>query len=157
MIDERRVSAMGGKVAVARWFTGVLVAAAAATSLSASPALAAPDPVAPTAPMIADTDDTVEPAAPMPVPTGAFGYLATRSATLWLADRHPDDVVRSLPVPPALRPSNDALAAQFERELDAAVRTPGACVQIIIDPQTGSGNLFDYGIWSVEKQYCPAS
>lgn len=146
-----------------RWLVGGTAAAVLAAGLLAAPVHAAPDPVDPVAPLVTDTDDpdkhdeAVVPAAPMPVPSGAFAYLATRGATLWLADQRPGGVVKSLPVPPQYRPSNDALAAQFDRELDAAVRTPGACVQIIIDLQSDAGNLFDYGIWSVEKQYCPAS
>lgn len=100
-------------------------------------------------------DDVVQPGAPMPVPSGAFGYLATRDATRWLAAQRPGEAIRALPVPPQYRPANTALATQMTRELDAAVRTPGACVQIIIDLQSSAGNLFDYGVWSVERQYCP--
>ncbi|WP_344782932.1 hypothetical protein [Gordonia caeni] len=101
--------------------------------------------------------EQVEPGAPMPVPSGAFGYLATRSATLWLAGQQPADRIEALPVPPQYRLANRALAEQMDRELTAAVRTPGACVQIIIDPQSSSGNLFDYGVWSIDREYCPAS
>ncbi|UQE76547.1 hypothetical protein [Gordonia sp. PP30] len=101
------------------------------------------------------TDDEVVPGAPMPVPAGAFGYLATRSATLWLAAQDPAGRIKALPVPPSYRPANDALAAQMDRELTAAVKTKGACVQIIIDPNVGGGNLFQYGVWSVDRQYCP--
>ncbi|GAC57543.1 hypothetical protein GOHSU_22_00030 [Gordonia hirsuta DSM 44140 = NBRC 16056] len=102
-------------------------------------------------------DEMIEPGAPMPVPNGAFGYLATRNATLWLAAQRPGDAIRALPVPPQYRAANDALARQMGRELTAAVRTPGACLQIIIDPHSSAGNLFDYGVWSVDRQYCPRS
>lgn len=108
----------------------------------------------PTAPMD-PADDQAEPGAPMPVPRGAFAYLATRSATLWLAAQRPADRIKGLPVPPQYRRANDALATQMDRELTAAARTTGACVQIIIDPHASGGNLFDYGVWSVEPQYCP--
>ncbi len=25
----------------------------------------------------------------------------------------------------------------------------------IVDPHSSAGNLFDYGVWSVEREYCP--
>lgn len=25
----------------------------------------------------------------------------------------------------------------------------------IVDPHSSAGNLFDYGVWSVERDYCP--
>ena len=123
-----------------------IVPLAGALSVS-GPAQASPAPI---------DDSVVVPGAPMPVPSGAFGYLATRDATVWLAAQRPADVIRSLPVPAQYRKANDALATQVHSEISAAVRTPGACVQIIIDPRSSAGNLFDYGVWSVERQYCPS-
>lgn len=145
------------------WHRGLLavIVAVIAAALCAAPAHAAPNGGAPelkrdlpSEPM-EKADDQVVPAAPMPVPSGAFGFLATRKSTLWLAAQKPADRIRALPVPPNYRPSNNALATQMDRELQAAVRTPKACVQIIIDPAPGGGNLFSYGVWSVEEKYCP--
>lgn len=143
-----------------RWKRGLFVAGVLAAAVGAAPAYAAPqgDPGLkrdlPAEPMD-PSDEIVEPGPPMPVPFGSFGYLATRDATLWLARQKPADRIRAMPVPGSYQPSNDALAAQVDRELAAAVRTPKACVQIIIDPSPGGGNLFSYGVWSVEPQYCP--
>ncbi|MFT3662816.1 MAG: hypothetical protein QM809_15965 [Gordonia sp. (in: high G+C Gram-positive bacteria)] len=100
-------------------------------------------------------DDSVEPSFPLTVPQGAFGYLATRSATLWLHQQRPGDKIRGFPVPAQYRMANDVLADQIDRELKAAAKTAGACVQIIFNPHSTPGNLFDYGVWSVEEQYCP--
>lgn len=111
----------------------------------------------PEAPLPSSTDDEAQPSVPMPVPDGAFGYLATRSATLWLAQQRPGDLIRAFPVPPNYRAANNALARQIDRELKAAVKTKGACVQIIVDPRSSEGNLFDYGVWSVAPAYCPPS
>lgn len=139
-----------------RWaVTAAAVLPVIGALLISAPAQAAPNDEAPSGPE-PDTEQ-VEPGAPMPVPSGAFGYLATRSATLWLADQQPADRIEALPVPPQYHRANRALAEQMDRELSAATRTPGACVQLIVDPQSSSGNLFDYGVWSVEREYCPAS
>ena len=143
-------------------YTAMLLAVPAAM-LFAAPAAADPGPAADPAPSVADQpsvqavqdEELLPPGLPMAVPDGAFGYLATRDATVWLADRRPGDAVRGLPVAPNLKASNDALADQLDRELRSAKASPGACVQIIVDPATSSGNLFDYGIFAVEKQYCP--
>lgn len=140
------------------------VAAAAALPITAALLIGAPAQAEPADPAEPDTtvvepddDDQVKPGAPMPVRNGAFGYLATRGATLWLAGQKPAQAIGGLPVPPQYHAANRALADQMDRELTAAARTPGACVQIIVDTQAGGGNLFDYGIWSVEREYCPGS
>lgn len=134
-----------------RWIAALVAAPMAAAAMAAAaqaPAHAEPE----------NGDETVveiEPSSPMPVPQGAFGYLATRGATLWLAQQDAPGAIAALPVPHDYRVANDALADQFDRELEAAVRTPGACVQFIIAPLPGGMDLFDYGIWSVDRQYCP--
>lgn len=138
----------------------------AAGLLAASAAVVAPlvvsGPVASAAPSTAAStsatpkmDGLPEPSFPMPVREGAFSYLATRSATLWLDDRGAADVIGNLPVPPAYTAANRGLAANLKRELQSATSTPGACLQIIVDGPDGSGGLFNYGFFAVEKQYCP--
>ena len=47
------------------------------------------------------------------------------------------------------------MAQTLGRELDTAVETPGACLQIIVNPTAEDGGLFNYGFFAVEKQYCP--
>ncbi|ALG84492.1 hypothetical protein [Gordonia phthalatica] len=138
---------------------------AAAGVLAASAAMIAPlavsGPIASAAPSTSATpsesqlDGLPEPSFPMPVRDGALGYLATRSATLWLEDRGADDVIRNLPVPPAYVDANRGMATNLERELKSAKQTPGACLQIIVDGPDSSGGLFNYGFYAVEKQYCP--
>ncbi|MGB3696411.1 MAG: hypothetical protein WBA05_03150 [Gordonia sp. (in: high G+C Gram-positive bacteria)] len=127
-------------------------ASAAPTSKHPAPQ-AEPAPHAETAPNA--EAETVEPSVPMPVRSGALGYLATRSATLWLDARGADSVIANLPVPGQYRAANKQMAASLARELDAAVATPGACLQIIVDTADGAGGLFNYGFFAVERQYCP--
>lgn len=135
--------------------TVAALATIAPMTVSSSTASAAPSAsVSPsTAPSAVVEEAT--PSFPMPVREGAIGYLATRSATLWLASRGADAVIANLPVPPAYATANRAMAKTLERELDAAAKTPGACLQIIIDRTDGAGGLFNYGFFAVEKQYCP--
>lgn len=136
----------------------LIVAAAAVLPLAGLASVSGPAQAEPQSQLVAPgpiDDDVVVPGAPMPVPSGAFAYLATRDATRWLAAQHPGDAIAALPVPPQYRLANSALAKQMSTELTATVRTPGACVQIIIDPHSSAGNLFDYGVWSIEPQYCP--
>ncbi|MBM7368415.1 hypothetical protein [Gordonia hydrophobica] len=144
----RRWAAVGviaAGVAVVAPMAAVGPLATAAPSSSAAPS-ASSEP---------ELDGIPEPSIPMPVADGALGYLATRSATLWLDDRGADDVIRNLPVPPAYVDANRGMATNLERELKSAKDTPGACLQIIIDGPDGSGGLFNYGFYAVEKQYCP--
>lgn len=101
-----------------------------------------------------DVSQDAVPSFPMPVREGALGYLATRSATLWLNDRGAPDVVASLPAPPPYSTANKQMAKALDRELTAAAKTPGACLQIIVD-SGDAGGLFNYGFFAVEKQYCP--
>ena len=138
---------------------GILaVSAAIVAPMAATGAIATAAPtssVAPSDPSGTQLDGIPEPSFPMPVREGALGYLATRPATLWLEDRGADDVIRNLPVPPAYVAANRGMATNLERELKSAKDTPGACLQIIVDGPDGSGGLFNYGFYAVEKQYCP--
>ncbi|MGB3707419.1 MAG: hypothetical protein WA998_03905 [Gordonia sp. (in: high G+C Gram-positive bacteria)] len=107
------------------------------------------------APKATETDpDAAEASFPMPVQPGALGYLATRSATLWLHQRGAVNVIANLPVPGAYAKSNKYMAKELDRQLTAAVKTPGACLQIIVSGGDGGG-LFNYGFFAIEKQYCP--
>ncbi|MFT4087626.1 MAG: hypothetical protein QM658_10805 [Gordonia sp. (in: high G+C Gram-positive bacteria)] len=99
-------------------------------------------------------DDVTGPSIPMPAPAGAYSYLATRSATLWLHSVDAPERIAALPASPDYAKANRQLAEHFDRELTSAVKTPGACVQIIIDPTVGGGK-FSYGVWAVESKYCP--
>lgn len=146
--QTRRLAAAGVLAASAAMIVPMAVSgpvASAAPSTSATPAT----------PTESVPDGLPEPSSPMPVGAGALGYLATRSATLWLVHRGVDDVIRNLPVPPAYADANRGMATNLERELASAERTPGACLQIIVDGPDGSGGLFNYGFYAVEKQYCP--
>lgn len=130
--------------------TGAALATVAPMAMPSSTASAAPSTVSPS-----DAVEEATPSFPMPVREGAIGYLATRSATLWLESRGADAVIANLPVPPAYSAANRAMATTLKRELDAAAKTPGACLQIIIDGTDGAGGLFNYGFFAIEKKYCP--
>ncbi|GEE02380.1 hypothetical protein nbrc107696_28260 [Gordonia spumicola] len=133
------------------------IVAGAATLVVAPIAHANPSTTQSTSPSTAPSDaDKVEPSIPLQVPEGAFGYIATRGATKWLADRDLPSLIKSLPVPPSFRESNNGMASIIKAELTAAEETPGACVQIIITPAPKQGGLFTYGFFAVEKQYCPS-
>ena len=135
-----RVTSRAGRVGI------VVGAVAAATVLAAPIASAEPS---------SQPSQTPEASIPMPVREGALGYLATRSSTLWLADRGVDQVIANLPAPPAYSSANRQMAKTLKQELDAAVDTPGACLQIIVDGPGQTGGVFNYGFFAVEKQYCP--
>lgn len=135
-----RVTSRAGRVGI------VVGAVAAATVLAAPIASAEPS---------SQPSQTPEASIPMPVREGALGYLATRSSTLWLADRGVDQVIANLPAPPAYSRANRQMAKTLKQELDAAVDTPGACLQIIVDGPGQAGGVFNYGFFAVEKQYCP--
>ncbi|MFT4128238.1 MAG: hypothetical protein QM662_18670 [Gordonia sp. (in: high G+C Gram-positive bacteria)] len=139
---------------------GVL-AAVLGTGAVAGPAVAAPGPATPTpsAPRSATppaaTEELPTPGVPMLVPDGAFGYIATHSATVAMKRDGVPRTLAGLPVPPPYAPANTALAAQFDRALRAALTDPRGCVQIIIDPTPESGGLFNYGIYPIAGPYCP--
>jgi len=131
--------------------TGAALATVAPMAMPSSTASAAPS----TSVSPSEVVEEATPSFPMPVREGAIGYLATRSATLWLESRGADAVIANLPVPPAYSAANRAMATTLKRELDAAAKTPGACLQIIIDGTDGAGGLFNYGFFAIEKKYCP--
>lgn len=138
-----RVTSRAGRV-------GIVVGAVAAATVLAAPIASAEPSSQPSQP-----SQTPEASIPMPVREGALGYLATRSSTLWLADRGVDQVIANLPAPPAYSSANRQMAKTLKQELDAAVDTPGACLQIIVDGPGQAGGVFNYGFFAVEKQYCP--
>lgn len=123
----------------------------AAGAAPASPAPAAPDttqnPGAPTEPPAAGE--------PMPVAAGAYSYIATRDMTVRASSMNAPEAIASFPVPERYRPANLAMAAQFDIALQSAIDEPGACLQIVVDPQSKTGDLFDYGFFPVAKPYCP--
>ncbi|MFC3244262.1 hypothetical protein ACFOJ6_20430 [Gordonia humi] len=100
----------------------------------------------------ATLDDAVKPGVPQPVAEGSFGYIATPSATKWMHDRHPEDVIANLPV--GHHSDNQMMAQLLGGQLDAAVAQRGACVQIIVGGPR-DGGLFTYGFYAVEPEYCP--
>ncbi|MFT3714868.1 MAG: hypothetical protein QM774_02695 [Gordonia sp. (in: high G+C Gram-positive bacteria)] len=104
--------------------------------------------------LIAIDDPETPPADPMPVAPGALAQILNRPTTLWLASLKPDQAIKALPVPAQYRQSNDFMAAALKRELTKAVKTPGACIQLIFDPSTEFG-LFDYGFWAIDRHWCP--
>lgn len=107
---------------------------------------------APPAPTVSEGPEV---GVPMPTPPGGYSYLATRGVTERVATMKMPEAVAALPVPATYRAANLAFAAQFDRATAAAVATPGACLQVVVSPQTTPGNLFDYGFFPVAEQYCP--
>lgn len=93
-----------------------------------------------------------KPGVPQPVAEGSFGYIATPSATRWMADRQPENIVANLPI--GHREDNKAMAEVLGGQLDAAVAERGACVQVIVGGPR-DGGLFTYGFYAVESEYCP--
>lgn len=133
-----RTSARIGRV------TPALVAVAAGTMIAAGPVHAAP----------ADLSQLPTASEPMPAGPGEYSYIATRSATKNIASMKVPDAIASLPVPAQYRPANMAMAAQFDKALTAALRAPGGCLQVVVDPRARSGNLFNYGFFPVAGKYC---
>ncbi|MBB4135995.1 hypothetical protein [Gordonia humi] len=139
------LATMACAVAMSAAVTGT---AQADTSESAVPTPDAPPRSAPSATL----DDAVKPGVPQPVAEGSFGYIATPSATKWMHDRHPEDVIANLPV--GHHSDNQMMAQLLGGQLDAAVAQRGACVQIIVGGPR-DGGLFTYGFYAVEPEYCP--
>ncbi|AZG43989.1 hypothetical protein D7316_00569 [Gordonia insulae] len=92
---------------------------------------------------------------PMPAGEGEYSYIATHEVTKRAASMKLADGIASLPVPAQYRPANLALAAQFDIAVQSALRSPGGCVQVVVDPRARSGSLFNYGFFAVAGQYCP--
>ncbi|MGV9712316.1 hypothetical protein ACWDTI_16840 [Gordonia sp. NPDC003424] len=127
--------------------TVAIVAATVAVGASAVGAAAA----APVLP----PDDLPVADAPVAPGDGEYSYLATHAVTKQAAAMKIPDAIASLPVPAQFRPANLALAAQFDVALTSALRSPGGCLQVIVDPRSRDGNLFNYGFFPVAARYCP--
>lgn len=123
---------------------------AAAVALAGLPVAAG---VAEAAPPVAPSDLPVagEPVSPG---EGEYSYIATHDVTRRADAMKVADGIASLPVPAQFRPANLALAAQFDMAVTSALRSPGGCVQVIVDPRARSGNLFNYGFFPVAGRYC---
>ncbi|MDL9944691.1 hypothetical protein QSJ19_03665 [Gordonia sp. ABSL11-1] len=110
---------------------------------------------------VATAEPAVEPSqlpvagAPVPTSDGEYSYIATHAVTQRAATMKAPEAIASLPVPQQYRPANLALAAQFDIALQSALAAPGGCVQIVVDPRSRSGNLFNYGFFPVVGKYCP--
>ncbi|WLP91237.1 MULTISPECIES: hypothetical protein [Gordonia] len=109
---------------------------------SVSPVPEAEEPLYPTA------------SSPMPVPAGSYGYQATHGFTEQLSRMKAADAIAALPVPSAYRLANLGFAQQFDLALRGALVDPGGCLQLIVNPNTAPGNLFDYGFYAVSGPYC---
>lgn len=125
----------------------------ALAAFGAGSAQAEPE-VEPTTP---DHSVTVEPptaSAPVEVTGSEYSYIATHALTRQADDMALPEKIRALPLPPEYKPSNDAFALQFDHALAGARNSPGGCVQVVVDPQTGDGNLFNYGFFPIAGDYC---
>ena len=97
-----------------------------------------------------------EPAADAPVPVGPgeYSYVATHEITQRAATMKAPEAIASLPVPAQYRPANLGLAQQFDLALAGALASPGGCLQVVVDPRSRTGSLFDYGFFPVAGEYC---
>ncbi|WP_076480641.1 hypothetical protein [Williamsia sterculiae] len=91
---------------------------------------------------------------PVPVSSTAYSYLATHALTERAQAMDLGQFVASVPVPPQYRSANLDLSARIDTAVDAALRSPGGCVQLVVDPKGTGGALFDYNVVPVEGQYC---
>lgn len=112
-------------------------------------------PTAQQAPGIAGFVAEAQAGPPMPVPDGAFGFLATHDLTQRMSTMKAAEAIASLPVPEGYRPANLSLASHLDLAVKGALADRRGCVQIIVDPKSTSGALFDYGFYAVSGQYCP--
>ncbi|MGW0037175.1 hypothetical protein [Gordonia sp. NPDC003376] len=124
----------------------------AANPGSSEPRTPAPESVSP----VPKSEEPEFPTAssPMPVPAGSYGYLATHGFTRQLSRMKAPDALAALPVPSAYRLANLGFAQQFDLALKGALADPKGCLQLIVDPDTAPGNLFDYGFYAVSGPYC---
>ncbi|GAA2068324.1 hypothetical protein [Williamsia deligens] len=103
----------------------------------------------------ADTDVVVVPAGPpVPVSSQEYSYTATHDLTVRADSIDLARFVADIPVPAQYRAANLALAARFDATVDAALASPGGCVQVVVDPRSRDGNLFNYGFFPVAGEYC---
>ncbi|ATD70553.1 MULTISPECIES: hypothetical protein [Gordonia] len=145
--DRPRTSARIGRSA------GMALAGAAAFALAA-PAVASAAPAPEQTPPALEAFAVPEAGAPVPVSQGEFSYLATHSVTKRAAGMKAPEAIATLPVPAQYRPANLALAQQFDLALAGALASPGGCLQVVVDPQSRSGSLFNYGFFPVAGEYC---
>ncbi|MGV9794487.1 MULTISPECIES: hypothetical protein [unclassified Gordonia (in: high G+C Gram-positive bacteria)] len=141
-----RVPAMlGGAVCALALASSALMSSALMSSALTGSAHAAPS----TPEIVIPTAD-----APVPVGQGEYSYIATHEVTKRAAGMKIAAAVASLPVPAQYRPANLALAKQFDLALAGALASPGGCVQVVVDPRSRDGSLFNYGFFPVAGQYC---
>ncbi|MFC9979756.1 hypothetical protein [Gordonia sp. NPDC127522] len=132
----------------------VVVLAGAALALTV-PATAAADPEQDQAPIgIANLVGIPAADAPVPVGPGEYSYVATHEITQRAATMKAPEAIASLPVPAQYRPANLGLAQQFDLALAGALASPGGCLQVVVDPRSRTGSLFDYGFFPVAGEYC---
>ncbi|GAA1480385.1 hypothetical protein GCM10009624_08250 [Gordonia sinesedis] len=131
----------------------MLIAAALAAGAVGAVTVPGPAGAAPAAP--APTADRPPVGAPIDTVAGEYSYLATREMTQRAATMKAPEAIASFPVPAQYRPANLAMAAQFDIALQSALAEPGGCLQIVVDPRSKTGALFDYGFVPVARQYCP--
>ena len=91
---------------------------------------------------------------PVPASPTEFSYIATHDLTVRASTVDLAEFVASIPVPNQYRAANLALAARFDATVAEALKSPGGCVQVLVDPRATSGNLFNYGFFAVEGKYC---
>ncbi|WP_299574048.1 hypothetical protein [uncultured Williamsia sp.] len=96
----------------------------------------------------------VPPGPPVPVSSQEYSYLATHDLTVRANSIDLARFIADIPVPAQYRAANLALAARFDATVDEALTSPGGCVQVVVDPRAKDGNLFNYGFFPVEGQYC---
>lgn len=122
---------------------------AAVLAMTAMPVVA----TATAAPVISP-DQLPTAGAPMEPAPGQYSYIATHAVTRQAQAMKVADGIASMPVPLQYRPANLALAAQFDSAVTGALRSPGGCLQVIVDPNSKAGNLFNYGFFPVAGRYC---
>ncbi|MFT4396246.1 hypothetical protein ACLTEW_15075 [Gordonia lacunae] len=130
----------------------LLAAAAFALTVPATATAAPEDDQAP--PAIANFTGAPVADAPVPVGPGEYSYVATHAITERAASMKAPEAIASLPVPVQYRPANLGLAQQFDLALAGALASPGGCVQVVVDPRSRTGSLFNYGFFPVAGEYC---
>ena len=152
-VSHRAIARFALLAVVAGTATTLIAAPAQAdTSRTVAPSTSAPSSTAPSTSTMSVEEQANKPGVPQPVADGSFGYIATRSATRWMAERQPQNIIANLPV--GHRDDNRAMADVLGGQLDAAVAERGACVQVIVGGPR-DGGLFTYGFYAVEPEYCP--
>nr|WP_085947047.1 hypothetical protein [Gordonia soli] len=130
-----------------------IVVTAAGSCVAAGVATAVPPQKAPQ-PAPAAVVEVPEAGAPVPVSGSEISFQATHAVTQRAASQRAAEGIASLPVPAQYRPANLALAKQFDLALQGALASPGGCLQVVVDPRSRSGNLFNYGFFPVEGRFC---